>query len=254
MLWCGNDVTVIEYVDKVILVSPENDCLTLDLGSTKTQGIKCFTEIDGLRIVNSIGTFFLERVQDQVNETFKIASISNSAKLLNAVKWIDMGIPKANEIINELSQEQLVEGIETLLNIAQLEHWDIAIMKHVLRTASFAKKFCDPNYFDPNRYVNVVKHMIVLSKLRNSKVCDRAITYTQFEKYKPKRMLKLLYKFRDYQNALTLIENLNYKQYLPQVYEDWTSTMLRCSTLQEHTLQTKLQEKFEGLKMQIARE
>ena len=41
LLWCGNDVTVIEYVDKVILVSPENDCLTLDLGNPKTKGIKC---------------------------------------------------------------------------------------------------------------------------------------------------------------------------------------------------------------------
>jgi hypothetical protein len=57
--------------------------------------------------------------------------------------------------------------------------------------------------------------MIVLSKLRNSDICGRAITYQQFEKYKPKRMLKLLYKFRDYKQALTLIENLNFKQYLP---------------------------------------
>ena len=84
-----------------------------------------------------------------------------------------------------------------------------------MRCASFAKKFADPLDFDPNRYVNVVKHMIVLSKLRNSDICGRAITYQQFEKYKPKRMLKLLYKFRDYKQALTLIENLNFKQYLP---------------------------------------
>lgn len=53
LLWCGNDVTVIEYVDKVVLVSPENECLTLDLGNPKTKGIKCHTEIDGLRIINS---------------------------------------------------------------------------------------------------------------------------------------------------------------------------------------------------------
>lgn len=47
-------------------------------------------------------------------------------------------------------------------------------------------------------------------------------------------MLKLLYKFRDYKHALTLIDNLNFKQYLPQVYEDWTSTMLRVSSLPDH--------------------
>jgi len=50
-------------------------------------------------------------------------------------------------------------------------------MKHILRTASFSKKFSDPGDFDPNRYVNVVKHMIVLTKQRHSAVCARAITY-----------------------------------------------------------------------------
>jgi len=62
LIWCGNDVTVLEYVDKVIMVGPGNECLTLDMGFPKTQGIKCLTEIDGLRIVNSEATFFLERV------------------------------------------------------------------------------------------------------------------------------------------------------------------------------------------------
>lgn len=43
-------------------------------------------------------------------------------------------------------------------------------MKHLLRTCAFAKKFVDPVDFDANRYVNTVKHMIVLTKLRNSPV------------------------------------------------------------------------------------
>lgn len=41
-------------------------------------------------------------------------------------------------------------------------------MKHLLRTASFAKKFADPQEFDANKYVNIVKHMIILTKLRHS--------------------------------------------------------------------------------------
>ena len=70
----------------------------------------------------------------------------------------------------------MVEGIETLLEIAQLEHWDVPIMKHLLRTASFAKKFTDSTDYDKDRYVNVVKHLIVLTKLRHSNVFSRAIT------------------------------------------------------------------------------
>jgi hypothetical protein len=234
LIWCGNDVTIIEYSDKVIMIGPDGDCLTLDIGMPKTLGLKCLTEIDGLRIVNSDASYFLERVQDHVMETFKIAAITPAAKLLTAIKSVDFGIPRADEIIRELGKEQLIEGIETLLDIAQHEHWDVQIMKHILRTASFAKKFSDPNDFDKDRYVNVVKHMVVLTKLRHSQICARAITYQQFAKYKPKRMLKLLYKYRDYKHALTLIDNLNFKQYLPQVYEDWTCTMLRESKLPNH--------------------
>jgi len=254
LIWCGNDVTVLEYVEKVIMVGPGNECLTLDLGNPKQPGISCLRENDGLRIINSEGTFFLERVKQHVIDTFKIAAITPAAKLLSAIKSVDFKIPRADEIIRELGKEQLVEGIETLLEIAQLEHWDVQIMKHILRTASFAKKFTEPSDFDPNRYVNVVKHMIVLTKLRHSKVCARAITYNQFEKYKPKRMLKLLYKFRDYPLALTLIDNLDFKQYLPQVYEDWTITMLKVSNLQEFALRERLRDKFEGLRMKIAQE
>jgi hypothetical protein len=211
LIWCGNDTTVMEFIDKVIMVGPQGECQALDLGNPKTNGIRCLNEVDGLRIINSEGTFFLERVQDHVIETFKIAAITPAAKLLNAIKSVDFGIPRADEIIRDLGKEQLIEGIETLLDIATLEHWDVEIMKHILKTACFAKKFSDPNDFDPNRYVNVVKHMIVLTKLRHSDVCARAITYQQFEKYKPKRILKLLYKFRDYKHALTLIDNLNFK-------------------------------------------
>ena len=42
------------------------------------------------------------------------------------------------------------------------------MLKHLLRTASFAKTFVDANDYDSNKYVNIVKHMIVLTKLRNS--------------------------------------------------------------------------------------
>lgn len=124
-------------------------------------------EIDGLRIVSSEKTYFLERVQAVLLKTFKIASISPSAKLLNAIKSVDLNIPRADEIIRELGKE-LIVGIEDLLEAATLEHQNITVLKHLLRTASFAKTFVDPADYDSNKYVNIVKHMIVLTKLRNS--------------------------------------------------------------------------------------
>jgi hypothetical protein len=62
LIWCGNDTTVMQFIDKVIMVGPQGECQALDLGMPKTNGIRCLNEIDGLRIINSEGTFFLERV------------------------------------------------------------------------------------------------------------------------------------------------------------------------------------------------
>ena len=66
LIWCGNDVTALIYngSNKVIFVSPSNESLALDLDFPKTYGLKCLTEVDGLRIVTSVGTYFVELVQE----------------------------------------------------------------------------------------------------------------------------------------------------------------------------------------------
>jgi len=133
-------------------------------------------EIDGMRVLTSEFTYFFESVKDATFNTFDFASIDPAAKLHNAQRSIDFNNPSADQIIRELDK-QLKTGIETLLEAAQQEHHDIDVLKHLLTTASFAKKFCDPSEFDPSRYVDVVKHSIVLTKMRHSPNFARAITF-----------------------------------------------------------------------------
>jgi hypothetical protein len=52
--------------------------------------------------------------------------------------------------------------------------------------------------------------------------------------------LKLLLKYRDYKLAITLVDTLNLKQYLAQVYEDWCVSMLKYSKLNDQDLLEKL--------------
>ena len=138
------------------------------------------------------------------------------------------------------------------MEAATCEHSNIPVMKHLLRTASFAKTFPEAATYESNQYVNSVKHMVILTKLRNSQNCSRAITYKQFEKVKDKNVLKLLLKFRDYRLALMMIEQLNLKQYTSLVYDDWCTTMIKYSTLSDHELENKLTDKFDQLKIKIA--
>ena len=167
--WCGNDAPVLTYPDRVVIVGP-NEYEAVDLRGS-ILGLKSVNEIDGLRIVSTEKTYFLERVQPKMLSTFKVASISPSAKLIQAQKSVDLNQPRADDIINELGKN-LTVGIDDLLETATSEHSNIPVMKHLLRTASFAKTFPEASGYDSNNYVNIVKHMVVLTKLRNSQnVC-----------------------------------------------------------------------------------
>ena len=91
---------------------------------TKTGGIKIFNEIDGMRVITSEKTYFLERVQQPMVKTFKIASTTPAAKLINALKSVDLNIPRADEIIREVG-DKILEGIEALLETATCERTNI---------------------------------------------------------------------------------------------------------------------------------
>ena len=47
----------------------------------RSEGMFCFTEPDGLRIVTTEHTYFFELVQDALKQTFALASIAPSAQL-----------------------------------------------------------------------------------------------------------------------------------------------------------------------------
>ena len=113
--------------------------------------------------------YFLEIVQDSLKRTFQRFSISPSAELHKAQKSIEFNKPIADVIISKLLKEdKLIEGIKDLIKAAKYEHKDVDVLKHLLQTASFAKKFSDPSKFDPNIYIKLVKRSLVLTHLRNS--------------------------------------------------------------------------------------
>jgi hypothetical protein len=115
-------------------------------------------------------------------------------------------------LIKELADKNLLkDGIYHLLQAASFEHTNVPLMKHLLRTASFAKTFPEADGFDNKYYVDMVKTLVTLSKIRNSATCARAITYNQFKQLKPKALLTQLLLFRDYQLAMDMIENLDLK-------------------------------------------
>lgn len=73
----------------------------------------------------------------------------------------------------------MIVGIDDLLETATFEHSNVPIMKHLIRTASFAKTFPEASGYDSNNYVNKVKNMIVLTKIRNSLNVRESLLFIQ---------------------------------------------------------------------------
>jgi len=71
------------------------------------------------------------------------------------------------------------------------------------------------------------------------------------QKFKPKNMVKVLLKYRDYGLAITMIEHLNLKN-LSLVYEDWCSQMLRHSKQSDRDLIDRFTERFGHLAAKLA--
>merc|ERR1719464_2333549 len=92
LAWCGNDCMVLSVYDKLVIIGP-NDHQFVEL-KARSDGIYCMTEIDGLRVLTSECTYFFERVQDSLRNTFSLASIHPPAELHNAQKSIDFNNPR----------------------------------------------------------------------------------------------------------------------------------------------------------------
>lgn len=104
--WCGNDAPVLTYPERIVIVGP-NEYESVDVRAS-IVGVKSVNEVDGLRVVTTEKTYFLERVQPKMLSTFKVASITASAKLLKAQQSVDMNQPKADDIINEMGAKNLI--------------------------------------------------------------------------------------------------------------------------------------------------
>lgn len=64
LAWCGNDCLVLSVFDQLIVIGPQ-DQHSIDLKS-RADGMFCFNEPDGVRIMTSEHTYFLELVQDSL--------------------------------------------------------------------------------------------------------------------------------------------------------------------------------------------
>ena len=98
------------------MLGPDNNNIDIE-DICDTEGIYLTNEVDGLRVLTTGYTYFLEKVSEETKNVFELTSIDPGAKLRYAKRAIDEEEPEAFQLIREL-EDQLSEGIRKLLMAA----------------------------------------------------------------------------------------------------------------------------------------
>lgn len=176
---------------------------------------------------------------DVTEDTFRLGSTSSASILLDTVDQLENMSPKADDNI-QLIKPNLVEAVDSCVSAASLEysiHWQ----KQLLKAASFGKAALE--LYDSDEFVTVCETLRVLNAVRNFEI-GLPLSYDQFVRLNPERLIQRLVTRQQYQLALRLSEHLHLSS--EKIYVHWARQKVRVSTEDEETICKAIVQKING--------
>lgn len=176
---------------------------------------------------------------DVTEDIFKLGSISPASVLLDAVEELERKSSKADDNI-QLIKPNLVDAVDSCIAAAGHEfsiHWQ----KQLLKAASFGKTILD--LYDGDAFVNMCETIRVLNAVRFYEI-GLPLSYDQYFRLGPERLIQRLVNRREYLVALRLSEYLN----LPtdRIYVHWACQKVRAPSNDEDAVCQVIVEKLNG--------
>ncbi|KAL9096876.1 MAG: hypothetical protein Q9165_000840 [Trypethelium subeluteriae] len=219
MEWCGNNAVVLAWEDEVHIVGPNG-------ASSKffyDNWVHLIPDIDGVRILTNDVCEFLQKVPDVVEDTFKLGSTSSSSVLVDAARELENQSPKADDSI-KLIRPVLDEAVDACIKAAGHEY-RIPLQKQLLKAASFGKSVLD--LYNSDDFVDMCELLRVLNAIRFYEI-GLPISYDQFVRLTPERLVKRLINRSEYLLALRISDYLHLST--ERIYVHWASQKVRLST------------------------
>ncbi|KAI9667430.1 MAG: hypothetical protein M1821_000245 [Bathelium mastoideum] len=235
MEWCGNNAVVLAWEDEVHIVGPNG-------ASSKffyDNWVHLIPDIDGVRVLTNDVCEFLQKVPDVVEETFRLGSSSPSSVLIDALQQLENQSPKADDSI-KLIRSVLDEAVDVCIKAAGHEY-RIPSQKQLLKAAAFGKSILD--LYNSDDFVDMCELLRVLNAVRFYEV-GLPISYDQFVRLSPERLVKRLINRSEYLLALRISEYLR----LPteKVYVHWASQKVRLSSNNDQETCRVIVDKLKG--------
>ncbi|KAK9453805.1 Vps16, N-terminal region-domain-containing protein [Dipodascopsis uninucleata] len=218
VIWCSNDCIVVAWETELRIIGPGGGTLSFFYDSH----VALIPESDGIRIISNDRCEFLAKVPEITTDIFRIGSTSAPAILLDAVDQLEMQSPKADDNI-QLIKSNLNEAVDSCIKAASFEpepYWQ----KRLLKAALLGKSVLE--LYPSDEFVETSSILRVLNAVRHYEI-GMVLTYEQFIRLTPERLIDRLINRQRYQLALTISDYLH----LPsdKIYIRWSCAKVKLS-------------------------
>ncbi|KAJ3135793.1 hypothetical protein HK100_002286 [Physocladia obscura] len=216
MAWCGNDAVALHWEDSIVIVGPFSDSIRWTV-----EGVcVLISEIDGVRVVGSEKSWFIEKVPNATEDVFKIGSTAPGAILYDAFDNFQKKSPRADENIRNIKSE-LSLAVDTCLEAAAHE-FNSSRQKSLLRAASFGKCFI-PEY-NADKFTNICETIRVLNAVRRFEI-GIPLTFSQYCQLTPEVLTGRLAQRLHYSLALNICNQI--KSNPSRILIHWACTKIK---------------------------
>ena len=235
LYWCGNDSVVLAWEDEIHMIGPNGAAAKYYYDSQ----VHVVPDVDGVRIISNESCEFLHKVPDATEEVFRIASEAAAAVLLDSIDLLEKKSPKADENIQRI-KPSLPDAVEICIRAAGHE-FDHTLQKQLLRAASLGKSVLD--LYSSDEFVDMCNDLRVLNAVRDFKV-GLPLTYEQYLRLTPERLIARLINRRQYLLAIKLSEFLALP--LNRIYVHWASQKVKGSSADDDSIRETIVERLRG--------
>lgn len=218
--WCGNSAVLMAWEDEIHLVAPDGKATKYYYDSF----VHLVPDFDGVKIYTNDVCEFVQKVPDETEEVFRLGSTSPASILLDALDHLEKKSPRADDNI-QLIRSSLDEAVYTCVRAAAQEysvHWQ----KQLLKAASFGKSVLDL-YNDVDDFVEMTETLRLLNAVRFFEI-GLPLTYDQYVRLTPERLIQRLVNRQEYLLALKISEYLHLP--MDKIYVHWARQKVRKSS------------------------
>ncbi|XP_047136937.2 vacuolar protein sorting-associated protein 16 homolog isoform X1 [Hydra vulgaris] len=239
LVWCGSGAVVGHWDNYLLVVGPKQDIIKFYVD----RNVHLIQELDGVRLVDSKTTEFLQKVPEVVEDIYKLGSVKPGAILVDASKEFEKKSIRVDEYMKTI-KDHLLKAVQECISAAGYE-FDPKKQRRLLKAASFGKGFLQD--MNPRVFVEMCQTVRVLNNVQYFKI-GIPITYDQLQKITIPVLIDRLIARRLYPLAIKICDYLRLQKRdgASRVLAHWACYKVRQADIADELLAKNIAEKLKN--------